>query len=188
MKFIFVLLFVALRSRTSESFRVLGLFPHPAVSHFRAFQPLLKELAAKGHDVVVVSHFPDGSSSKNYRDLVLDQGKIMTNAYTIEEVSLVSDGQFNSNKTFRHLKVYAPRNILTYYDEFVALMDEGSESCQQLLASPHLNTLFDLSRERKFDVLITEYFNTDCTLGVAYQLNITSFIGMVRKTITFNTT
>jgi hypothetical protein len=55
-------------------------------------------------------------------------------------------------------------------------------ACEKLLASQHIDVLFDLSRDQKFDVLITEYFNTDCTLGLAYKLNITSFIGMVCRT------
>jgi hypothetical protein len=61
-------------------------------------------------------------------------------------------------------------------------MEWGSEACEKLLASQHIDVLFDLSRDQKFDVLITEYFNTDCTLGLAYKLNITSFIGMVCRT------
>lgn len=69
----------------------------------------------------------------------------------------------------------------TYYDEFYALMGEGSEHCEQLLASEHIDVLLDLSRDQKFDILITEYFNSDCTLGIAFKLNISSFIGMVKR-------
>lgn len=74
---------------------------------------------------------------------------------------------------------------MTYYREFISLMEWGSESCEKLLASEHIDVLLDLSRDRKFDVLITEYFNTDCALGLAYKLNISSFIGMVGKIFSF---
>lgn len=87
MRFIYVLLLIAVRSQTSESHRILGLFPHPAISHFRAFQPLLRELAKRGHEVVVVSHFPEKNAPKNYRDFVLDQSQVMTGAYSVDEVS-----------------------------------------------------------------------------------------------------
>lgn len=87
MKFIYVLLLIVLRSQTSESHRILGLFPHPAISHFRAFQPLLRELAEKGHEVVVVSHFPEKNAPESYRDFVLDQSQVMTGAYSVDEVS-----------------------------------------------------------------------------------------------------
>lgn len=79
------------------------------------------------------------------------------------------------------VKVYAPRSMMTYYDEFYALMGEGSEECEQLLASEHIDVLLDMSRDQKFDVLITEFFNSDCTLGIAFKLNISSFIGMVKR-------
>jgi glucuronosyltransferase len=81
------LLLVVLGSRLSESYRILGLFPHPAISHFRAFQPLLVELAALGHEVFVVSHFPFKNAPENYRDLVLDQSDIMTGSFSVDEVS-----------------------------------------------------------------------------------------------------
>lgn len=70
--------------------------------------------------------------------------------------------------------------MMTYYNEFYALMEEGKESCEKLLESKHIDVLFELSRDQKFDVLITEYFNSDCTLGIAFKLNISSFIGMVK--------
>lgn len=88
MKLIHIVLLIALmQSHTSEAYRILGLFPHPAVSHFRAFQPLLQELAALGHEVLVVSHFPDNNAPQNYRDFVLDQSQIMTEAFSVDEVS-----------------------------------------------------------------------------------------------------
>lgn len=88
MRLIYVLLFIAVGSQTSDSYRVLGIFPHPAISHFRAFQPVLRELANIGHDVVVVSHFPEDNPSTNYRDLVLDQSEIMTAGFSVDEVNL----------------------------------------------------------------------------------------------------
>lgn len=60
-------------------------------------------------------------------------------------------------------------------------MEWGRDSCEHLLASEHIDALFDLGRDRKFDVLITEYFDSDCSLGLAYKLNITLYIGMVCK-------
>lgn len=89
MKLVYVVLLIAaVGSQTTESYRVLGLFTHPAISHFRAFQPLLHELAVHGHDVSVVSHFPDKNAPHNYHDFVLDQSQIMTAAFSVDEVSL----------------------------------------------------------------------------------------------------
>lgn len=88
MKLVSVLLLLTIGSHTNDGYRILGLFPHPALSHFKAFQPLLKGLANAGHEVIVVSHFPDKNSPPNYRDYVLDQSEILTGAFTVDEVSL----------------------------------------------------------------------------------------------------
>lgn len=61
-----------LGSQISDSLNILGIFPHPAISHFKAFQPVLRELAARGHYVSVVSHFPNRDALANYRDFTLD--------------------------------------------------------------------------------------------------------------------
>lgn len=73
-------------------------------------------------------------------------------------------------------QVYSPRNMITYVQEFKSLMEWGHNSCKKLLDSEHIDVL--LNRDQKFEVLITEFFNTDCALGLAYKLNISSFIGM----------
>lgn len=86
MKFVFVALFITFGSHLSESHRILGVFPHPAVSHFRAFQPLLLGLAGEGHDVHVVSHFPDNNAPSNYHDLALNKNEVITAAFSVEEV------------------------------------------------------------------------------------------------------
>lgn len=66
-----------------NAYAILGLFPHPATSHFNVFQPILRGLADAGHDVTVVSHFPDPNPSKNYKDLVLP-GETLTNAISLQ--------------------------------------------------------------------------------------------------------
>ena len=71
----------------ASSLRVLGLFPHPAVSHFNAFRPILKELADHGHDVTVLSHFPDmQSQGPNYHDFVFSKNEILTESIPVAEV------------------------------------------------------------------------------------------------------
>ncbi len=55
----------------SSSLRILGLFPHPGLSHFHFFHPIMVGLAEAGHNVTVFSHFPDKNAPKNYKDLVI---------------------------------------------------------------------------------------------------------------------
>lgn len=63
--------------------RVLGLFPHPAISHFRFFQPILRGLADAGHDVTVVGLFKHENPPPNYHDVIIP-GEILTNAIGLQ--------------------------------------------------------------------------------------------------------
>jgi glucuronosyltransferase len=58
--------------------RILGVFPFPARSHLIVHKPLMLELARRGHEVTVVSSFPENKAIPNYTDIVLD-----TNLYTL---------------------------------------------------------------------------------------------------------
>lgn len=69
---------------TAESLKILGLFPHPAISHFHVFHPIMRGLADAGHDVTVVSHFPDENAPANYKDLHLPSTDSLTNAIDLE--------------------------------------------------------------------------------------------------------
>lgn len=85
---------------TTESLRVLGLFPHPGVSHFHFFHPIMRGLAEAGHDVTVVGHFPDKNPPANYKDLLLSKTETLTNS-----VDLAVSLSFDGNK-------FEPTNIL----------------------------------------------------------------------------
>lgn len=67
----------------TDSYRILGLFPHPAISHFRVFEPILKGLAAKGHQLTVFSYFPQKTNISNYLDVRLP-GSILTEGIDFE--------------------------------------------------------------------------------------------------------
>lgn len=56
---------------TTNGHRILGLFPHPGLSHFHFFHPVMKGLAEAGHEVTVVSHFPNKEPIENYKDEAL---------------------------------------------------------------------------------------------------------------------
>lgn len=71
---------VLMNSSPIDGLRVLGLFPHPGISHFHYFQPIMKGIAEAGHNVTVVSHFPEKKPHSNYRDLPLTGLDVLTNA------------------------------------------------------------------------------------------------------------
>lgn len=64
--------------------KVLGLFPHPGVSHFHFFHPIMRGLAEAGHDVSVVSHFPDKNPAIRYKDYPLTGMDKLTNSVDLK--------------------------------------------------------------------------------------------------------
>lgn len=65
---------------TANCLRILGIFPHLGASHFRFFHPIVKRLAEIGHQVTVVSHFPEKNPHPNYHDLILaKEGELSIN-------------------------------------------------------------------------------------------------------------
>lgn len=55
----------------SRGAKVLGVFPFPARSHLIVDKALMFELARRGHEVTVVSAFPENKAIPNYTDIGL---------------------------------------------------------------------------------------------------------------------
>ena len=88
MRHVFVICLLIICGRfTVDSARILGIFIHPAISHFRAFRPVLRALGEKGHDVYVVTHFPEKDPPTNYHEFILKQDDILTGTAAVDEVS-----------------------------------------------------------------------------------------------------
>jgi len=51
--------------------KVLGVFPFPSRSHLIVQKALMFELARRGHEVTVVSSFPENKDIPNYTDIEL---------------------------------------------------------------------------------------------------------------------
>ena len=54
-----------------SGYKILGIIGFNGNSHFIMFEKLMKGLAKKGHQVDVVSHFPQKEKVENYNDLSL---------------------------------------------------------------------------------------------------------------------
>ena len=51
-----------------ERHKIVAEFPRNAKSHFDVLEPCLEQLAAGGHQLLVISHFPRTHPSPNYED------------------------------------------------------------------------------------------------------------------------
>ncbi|XP_035731371.1 UDP-glucuronosyltransferase 2B7-like [Vespa mandarinia] len=142
---------------------ILGIFPHPGKSHFFVIQPILEELARRGHKLTVISYFPRTNSSKakeplpNYKDIS-----------QIDENYIVSEDSVNLSK-IRHLP------IITLLKELNLLKNRGQISCDNGLSNPKVLEL--LRSNEKFDLIFLENFNTDCFLSLVYKYKI-PFVGI----------
>jgi len=130
--------------------KILALFPYVGKSHHDVYAPYLKKLAARGHDVTVVSHFPQEQPVSNITDISI-KGSVpiaSTHVLTIKEVESEAS---------------VPNGVaLSYLAEI---------HCTSIL---QLAKIHELVNER-FDLVITELFNTDCFLGLIHILR-TPFI------------
>lgn len=67
---VFALIFIiAIQFQHGHTFKVLGIFHKTAKSHFIAGSALMKGLANAGHEVTIISNYPQSNPIKNYRDI-----------------------------------------------------------------------------------------------------------------------
>lgn len=125
---------------------ILTIFPYQGKSHFFVHKVYIQELVKRGHNVTVISHFPEANRSSNYHDISL-AGSIKI---------LEDDLPFH-------------RSYLTILGVALFLTGSGKENCEVMLANKNVRDLIE--RKQKFDVIVVEQFNSDCGLGVAYKLN-----------------
>ncbi|XP_065075736.1 UDP-glycosyltransferase UGT5-like [Ochlerotatus camptorhynchus] len=142
----------------SSAYRILGLFAHPGLSHFKVFQPIMRALAESGHHVTVVSYFPNlDDPHPNYKDYAFQGQDILTNAFNLEG--------------------FSRRTFMDNFVEFYELADWGFGTCSSALNSPALDQVLALHRSKPFDLIVTEFFSTDCMLGVSHVMRV-PFVGL----------
>ncbi len=80
---LFIILALSLGIEENESLTILGLFPYPRFSHFQFYRPVMRAIADAGHNVTVISYFPDAHAPKNYVDFKLGDPGVITNFLNI---------------------------------------------------------------------------------------------------------
>lgn len=67
-----VIFAIALLLGCGTCYKILGILPTPAPSHYITGNALMEGLAAGGHEVTVISPFSHSKSLQNYRAIHLD--------------------------------------------------------------------------------------------------------------------
>jgi glucuronosyltransferase len=109
------------------------------------FETLLKALAARGHNVVVVSHFPQHSPVENYTDISISGSRT----------------RFNNSLNVTELE--KTDNALLP----LAIIGNNLKTCEMVYKNPNVENL--LKSEDKFDLIINEIFVSDCFLGFVHK-------------------
>lgn len=140
-----ILSFLTLILYEVQSLNILGVFPYQGKSHFYVFDPYLRELTRRGHNVTVITPFPLKIQASNYRDISLaDKVKVFEDFMPIHR---------------SYLSILQIAFLLTYV---------GADNCRIMLENEEVQHLW--KSKAKFDVVVVEQFNSDCALGLAYKL------------------
>lgn len=142
---VFVLV-VCLSFSEIDTLNILGIFPAPVKSHFFVFQPYLQELANRGHNVTVISYFANKKMQENYHDIDLS------------EYAPVTDVNLPIKRS----------SLMTFITMSIMHIIGGPYSCRSLMSDENVQNLW--ITQRKFDVIVVEQFDSDCSLGLAYKL------------------
>ncbi|KAH8357059.1 hypothetical protein KR200_009485 [Drosophila serrata] len=167
--FLLPLLFLSLLVVSSNCLHILGLFSHPAMSHFKFFQPIMRGLAEAGHSVDVISPFRDEKPPKGYKDYLLPSASL-TDAIHLEVATLCIHFIMNNlQELFLPQDFEHPFSFLAHYVEFIILYNMGKEACNTTLNSQALDEILK-HPPGYYDVIMIEQFNTDCIMSVAHVL------------------
>ncbi|KAH8273650.1 hypothetical protein KR018_006193 [Drosophila ironensis] len=141
--------------RQSSAGNVLAVYPHFGFSHFKVVMPILNELAERGHHITVISYVknPRANELPNYEELLISPVDEDQSSTTINLVPLTEHT--------------ATRSLAVLFWEYLALHNEGQETCEHLYASGHIEEVLKRHKSKPYDLLLTEYFNSDCQLALA---------------------
>ncbi len=145
-----VLTYFLLTISFSNSANILGVFCVNSRSHHSINQPLVRELAARGHNVTIISHFKSESRSPNYTEVLFD-GDLMSfvDSIAVDEADKLTG--------------------LVAYLKIGRMLEEAS--CELLLKSNIFRQIL-ISRHRSFDLIITEMYHSQCLTLLGHFLEI----------------
>ncbi|XP_018328632.1 UDP-glucuronosyltransferase 2B30-like [Agrilus planipennis] len=129
----------------TTGFKFLGLFPLPIRSNFLMYETIFKGLADRGHEIDVLSHYPQKTPVKNINDIDIS-GSIpsLDNNVSIESVSKMT-------------------RIESAWSVF---RTHGVDVCEKVLQHRALQIL--RKSKKKYDGILIEVFGTDCLLGFSH--------------------
>lgn len=131
-----------------EGARILAFFPIGGSSHYSVAEALLKELAARGHNVTSITSLPQKKPVPNFRDV---------------DVSGTRGPSANS-LPFEFVRT----KLQSTYRNFHTIANVSRMYCEIAFAQQKVKDVLD---EQKYDLVITEIFGADCGVGFAWKFD-----------------
>lgn len=126
---------------------ILALVPVNSRSHYIVMEPLFKALAARGHQITVVSPYPQKKPLPNFTEIDVSE-LFPTKSMSVD---------------------FIRANVYSMTDCVKAVADIGYKTCQATYADERISRLYNSSA--KFDLVITEIFSSDCFVVFAEKFN-----------------
>ncbi|XP_063241503.1 UDP-glucosyltransferase 2-like [Bacillus rossius redtenbacheri] len=127
----------------TDGARILGVFHYNGKSHFMVFESLMKALAARGHQVDVLSHFPQKTPVPNYTDI--DVSGTAPDVLDNITIDMALSWRMFSMADF--------------------IWVDTREVCRRAL--DHINVQALLRSSAGYDLVVTEIFGSECAVGFA---------------------
>ncbi|CAG9835829.1 unnamed protein product [Diabrotica balteata] len=162
--FLLIFIFCSIQ-KFGLSYNILGVFAFCQYSHFSLGFQLLKSLADRGHNVTMISCFPQQKPIKNYVDISVKVGNNQDQVLGI----LARTHQL---RTMTH---WAKLNFVAAFGEVYSSVIFEVKEVQDLLNS-----------DQKFDVVIQENFLNEAFAIFAYKFNCPSIMFVPTPTTFFS--
>ncbi|XP_054278190.1 UDP-glucosyltransferase 2-like [Macrosteles quadrilineatus] len=140
----------------TQGAEILAFAVSNSYSHFTVMEPLFLQLAARGHQITVVSSFPQKNPPPNYHDIAV--GHLLV---PIQSNLSVQTATEMGKDSFRNM---------------VEIWDAGTRMCERVLKSGELRDLYNSTAH--FDLVIAHTWTYECFSVFAHKFNtpIVSFV------------
>jgi len=71
-----------------------------------------------------------------------------------------------------HFQKFTQKSYFDYFTTFFELKKRGEEYCRTALRSSVIDEILSSHSVSPFELVVTEFYNSDCMLGIAYLLNV----------------
>ncbi|KAK7788698.1 hypothetical protein R5R35_012812 [Gryllus longicercus] len=137
--------------------RILGIFPTPSISHQLPYQAVLKALAARGHQITVISPDPLKEPVANYSDVDL--------SFSYED--------FRQSITFAGMADVNPIRMMKMMTPTILSVTEKQ------LASKPIQDFLKYNVSDGFDLIFLEWFGYEAYYGLIHAVGSPPIVGIV---------